>query len=88
MAGPSGLKLGGLVEGMFPKVLTKEFFRSVKGAHTGNFYGIRDKMSTNQHFIILPIVIRTRPSNCYSNSCSEQCSNRHLLDSFLEIYEG
>ena len=32
MAGPSGLKLGGLVEGMCPNVLTKEFFRSVKGA--------------------------------------------------------
>ena len=29
MAGPSGLKLGGLVEGMCPKVLMKEFFRCV-----------------------------------------------------------
>ena len=28
----TGLKLGGLVEGMCPNVLTKEFFRSVKGA--------------------------------------------------------
>ena len=31
MAGPSGLKLGGLVEGMCPNVLMKEFFRSVNG---------------------------------------------------------
>ena len=31
MAGPSGLNLGGLVEGMCSNVLTKEFFRSVKG---------------------------------------------------------
>ena len=31
MARPSGLKLGGLVEGMCLNVLTKEFFRSVNG---------------------------------------------------------
>ena len=31
MAGPSGMELGGLVEGMCPNVLTKEFFRSVNG---------------------------------------------------------
>ena len=31
MAGPSGLKLGGLVEGMCPNVLMKDFFRSVNG---------------------------------------------------------
>ena len=31
MAGPSGLKLGGLVEGMCPNVLMKEYFRSVNG---------------------------------------------------------
>ena len=29
MAGPSGFKLGGLVEGMGEKVLAKEFFGSV-----------------------------------------------------------
>ena len=32
MAGPSGVKLGGLVEGMCPKVRHKEIFRSVKVA--------------------------------------------------------
>ena len=31
MAGPSGLKLGGVVEGMCLNVLTKDFFRSVNG---------------------------------------------------------
>ena len=31
MAGPSGLTLGGLVEGMCPNILTKKFFRSVNG---------------------------------------------------------
>ena len=31
MAGPGGLKLGGLVEGMCPNVLMKNFFRSVNG---------------------------------------------------------
>ena len=45
MAGPSGLKLGGLVEGMCPNVLTKEFFRSVEGAwqngrQSGFFWGV------------------------------------------------
>ena len=30
MAGPSGLKLGGLVEGMGENVLAKEFFGSVE----------------------------------------------------------
>ena len=39
MAGPSGLKLGGLVEGMCPNVLMKEFFRSVNG---------RGKMAANR----------------------------------------
>ena len=31
MAGPSGLKLGGLVEGMCPNVLTKEFLDPSRG---------------------------------------------------------
>ena len=31
MAGPSGLKLGGLVEGMCPNIHTKDFFRFVNG---------------------------------------------------------
>ena len=31
MAGPSGLKLGWLVEGMCPNFFTKDFIRSVNG---------------------------------------------------------
>ena len=31
MAGPSGLKLGGLVEGMWENVLAREFFGYVEG---------------------------------------------------------
>ena len=38
MAGPSGLKLGGLVEGMWENVLAKEFFGSVN-IHQGQVGG-------------------------------------------------
>ena len=38
MAGPSGLKLGGLVEGMWENVLAKEFLGSVN-IHQGQVGG-------------------------------------------------
>ena len=35
MAGPSGLKLGGTIEGMWENVLAKEFFGSVHQGQVG-----------------------------------------------------
>ena len=38
MTGPSGLKLGGMIEGMWENVLTKEFFGSIN-IHRGQVDG-------------------------------------------------
>ena len=43
MTGPSGLKLGGLVQGMCPNVLMKECLRSVNG---------RGKMSARDYRVL------------------------------------
>ena len=47
MAGPSGLKLGGLVEGMCPNVLLKDFFRPVNGR--GKMAAKRQDFSTHDN---------------------------------------
>ena len=49
MAGPSGLKLGVLIEGMGENVLAEEFFGSVNYAWPGRLSGIKFSKFTDFH---------------------------------------